>query len=371
MDLKQLRDLIDEVDDQIASLYMQRLDLVKKVGEYKKQNDVVIEHSDRESQIYDRLAQKFGDKTATDYLYNSIMTYSKMQQNILQAKESGFVFEKNQKDISDEQKVGFAGTTGAYAEKAALKIFPNMKPKYYTHFGDVFDAVDKGQIKYGVVPIENSTAGSVNEVYDLLKEYDIKIVGAQRLTINHCLLGQKDADEKDIKVVYSHPQALYQCKKFLDANGIKTIEQSNTAVACEQVAKMADKTIGAIGAESNAEKNDLKIIKRGVQNAEHNFTRFIVISKEMTVSQNADRLSLMVSLKHKPGALFQLLSILSSFKVDLLKLESRPIPEQEFEFMFYIDIKCDVFSERTQTMLACIKAYCQTTTILGAYHEDI
>ena len=134
---------------------------------------------------------------------------------------------------------------------------------------------------------------------------------------------------------------------------------------------MGDKTIGAIGAEVNAEKNGLKVLKCGVQNAEHNFTRFIVISKQMSISPDADRLSLMVSLKHKPGALFQLLSILSSFKVDLLKLESRPIPEQEFEFMFYIDIKCDVFGEQTQTMLACIKAYCQTTTILGAYHEVI
>jgi len=371
MDLKQLRDLIDEVDDKIAQLYMQRLDLVKQVGEYKKQNDVVVEHSDRENQILDRLANKFGNRTATDYLYNSIMTYSKMEQNILQANESGFIFEKQTKDISCETNVGVAGTTGAYAEKAAKKLFSNVQPKFYKHFCDVFDAVDKGEIKYGIVPIENSTAGSVNEVYDLLKEYDIKIVGAQRLSVNHCLLGVEGATISDIKKVYSHPQALYQCKKFLDANGIEDVEDTNTAVACERVAKLADKTVGAIGAESNAQKNGLQTLKRGVQNAEHNFTRFIVISKQMTVSPQADRLSLMVSLKHKPGALFQLLSILSSFKVDLLKLESRPIPDKEFEFMFYIDVKCDVFCERTQIMLACIKAYCETATILGAYHEVI
>ena len=371
MDLKDLREQIDCVDDKIAELYIKRLDLVRQVGEYKKQNNVCIEHNDREQQIYDRLAQKFGDKTATDFLYNSIMTYSKIEQNILQAKQSDFVFEKNQNDISGEQKIGLAGTTGAYAEKAAKKLFPQMQPTFFSHFGDVFEAVDKGQIKYGIVPIENSTAGSVNEVYDLLKEYDIKIIASQRLDINHCLLGQNDADVNDIKTVYSHPQALYQCKKYLDANGIKTVEDTNTAVACERVASLCDKTVGAIGDENNAEKNGLKILKRGVQNVEHNFTRFIVISKDMTISQNADRLSLMVSLKHKPGALFQLLSILSSFKVNLLKLESRPIPEQEFEFMFYIDIKCDVFSKQTQTMLECIKAYCQTTTILGAYHEVI
>ena len=238
MDLKELRDQIDLVDDKIAELYMQRLDLVKQVGEYKKQNNVVVEHGDREQQIYDRLAQKFGNKTATDYLYNSIMTYSKMEQNILKAQESGFVFEKNQKDISDETNVGLAGTTGAYAEKAAKKIFAKMQPTFFAHFADVFEAVDKGQVKYGVLPIENSTAGSVNEVYDLLKEYDIKIVASQRLCVNHCLLGQPDANIQDIKTVYSHPQALYQCKKFLDANGINVVEDTNTAIACEKVAKM-------------------------------------------------------------------------------------------------------------------------------------
>jgi len=371
MDLKQLRDLIDEVDDKIAQLYMQRIDLVKQVGEYKKQNHVVVEHGDREQQILDRLATKFGNRTATDYLYNSIMTYSKMEQNILQANESGFVFEKQTNDISRETNVGLAGTTGAYAEKASKKLFPNAQPKFYKRFGDVFDAVDKGEIKYGIVPIENSTAGSVNEVYDLLNQYDIKIVASQRLTVNHCLLGITGAKLDDIQKVYSHPQALYQCKNFLDSNGIEAVEDTNTAVACERVSSLADKTIGAVGDESNAQKNGLQVLKRGVQNAEHNYTRFIVISKQMTVSPQADRLSLMVSLKHKPGALFQLLSILSSFKVDLLKLESRPIPDKEFEFMFYIDVKCNVFCERTQTMLACIKAYCETTTILGAYHEVI
>ena len=371
MDLKQLRDLIDEVDDQIAQLYMQRIDLVKQVGEYKKQNDVVVEHSDREQYILDRLATKFGNRTATDYLYNAIMTYSKMEQNILQANESGFVFKKQTEDIFCETNVGLAGTTGAYAEKATKKLFPNAQPKFYKSFGDVFDAVDKGEIKYGIVPVENSTAGSVNEVYDLLKEYDIKIVASQRLTINHCLLGTQGATLADITKVYSHPQALYQCKNFLNANKIEAVADTNTAVACERVLELGDKTVGAVGDESNAQKNGLQVLKRGVQNAEHNYTRFIVISKQMTVLPQADRLSLMVSLKHKPGALFQLLSILSSFKVDLLKLESRPIPDKEFEFMFYIDVKCNVFCERTQTMLDCIKAYCETSTILGAYHEVI
>lgn len=372
MDLKDLRDEIDKVDDVITRAYIERLALVKRVGEYKKQHNVPIEHGDREQAILDRLTAEFGSqyKTAIDYLYTGIMTFSKMEQNLLKAKGREVVFEKSKTDFSAETSVGLAGTTGAYAEKAAKKLFPHMEPKFYKHFGDVFAAVDRGDIKYGIVPIENSTAGSVNEVYDLLKEYNIKIVGADRLTVNHCLFGVKGSQISDIKKVYSHPQALYQCKHFLESRGIEAVEESNTAVACRKVAEMNDISVGAIGAETNADKG-LKLLKRGLQDAEHNFTRFIVISKTMTVSADADKLSLMVSIKHKPGTLFQLLSILSSFKVNLLKLESRPIPEQQFEFMFYLDIQCDVFAEATSRMLACISAYCETMTILGAYKEEM
>ncbi len=372
MELKDLRDKIDEVDDVITDAYIKRLALVKQVGEYKKQNNVPVEHGDREQAILDRLTAKFGGeyKSAIDYLYTGIMTYSKMRQNMCKAKGKETRFEKSDVDFSNETSVGLAGTTGAYAEQAAKKLFPKMKPTFYAHFGDVFSAVDKGEIKYGIVPIENSTAGSVNEVYDLLKEYNIKIVAADRLTVNHCLFGTADSDVEDIRKVYSHPQALYQCKRFLESRGIQGVEESNTAVACRKVAEMNDKSVGAIGAESNADKG-LKLLKKGLQDAEHNFTRFIVIAKTLTVSADADKLSLMVSIKHRPGTLFSLLSILSSFKVNLLKLESRPIPEQEFEFMFYLDIQCDVFAESTGEMLACIDAYCETMSVLGAYHEEM
>lgn len=366
-----MRKQIDAVDDKLTELYIQRLGLVKQVGEYKKQNSVAVEHGDREKQIFDRLADKFGKeyKRAIDYLYTGIMTYSKMEQTILNAPPCDFSFQKSGGLPKGQAEVGLAGTTGAYAEQAAKKLFPDMKPHFYRHFGDVFAAVDGGEVEYGVVPIENSTAGSVNEVYDLLKEYDIKIVAAHRLTVNHCLLGTPDSRTEDIRTVYSHPQALYQCKNFLHGRDIAAVEESNTAVACEKVAKLGDRTVGAIGAESNAAKNNLKVLQKGLQDAEHNFTRFIVIAKEMAAPSDADKLSLMVSIGHKPGTLFQLLGILAGFNVNLLKLESRPIPEQEFQFMFYLDIRCDVFAESTLDMLNCIKAYCDTMTVLGAYKE--
>lgn len=369
MDLKDLRDDIDRIDDDIARLYTKRLALVKQVGEFKKQNGVEVEHSDREKQILDRLALLCGEENrkAINFLYAGIITYSKTLQAEGDGKE--FVFKKSQKDVHAEKSVGLAGAKGAYADKAAHAFFKDVEPKFYHDFGDVFAAVNKGEVKYGLVPIENSTAGSVNEVYDLLKDYNMKIVGANRLTVSHCLFGTPDSTLEDIKTVYSHPQALYQCRRFLAANGIQPIEESNTAVACRKIAELGDKTAGAIGAKENENLPGVKLLKTNLQDAEHNFTRFIVISKELTVPQDADRLSLMLSLKHKPGTLFQLMSILYAYGVNLHKLESRPIPEQKFEFMFYLDLECDVFSQDTAKMLSLLKAYCQTMTILGVYKE--
>ncbi len=373
MDLDYLRSQIDLVDDELAELYVKRLELVKKVGEFKKQNKVGVEHGDREKKICDRLKGRFGEEywAAIDFLYNGIFTYSKMEQNKLNADLSEFEFKPQGSEFFDESSVAIAGTSGAYAEQAAKKLFKNIVPVFYKHFGDVFDAVAKGKQKFGVVPIENSTAGSVNEVYDLLKEYNLKIVAADRLTVSHCLLGLENSQIDKITNVYSHPQALYQCKKFIESNSLVAVEESNTAVACEKISKMGDPLSAAIGSEVNAKKYGLKILKGNLQDAEHNFTRFIVISREMTVTKDADRLSLMVSIKHKPGTLFQLLGIVGGFGVNLLKLESRPIPDQEFRFMFYLDIQCDVFDRKTAELLASIKAYCDTMTVLGAYGEKL
>ena len=372
MDLKELRAKIDELDDEITQLYIERLAIVDKVRQFKKENNVAVEHSDRERQILERLTKKFGEKykTAIDYLYNSILTYSKLTQRGVNDK-SKYIFVKSDCDVHSATSVGVAGAHGAYAAKAAENFFPDMLPTFYHDFHDVFEAVDKGEVEYGLVPIENSTAGSVNEVYDLLKDYNIKIVGANRLTVEHCLFGSLDSDIESLKTVYSHPQALYQCRRFLAARGIQPIEDSNTAVACMKVAKINDKTVGAIGSEANIKVEGLKLLKKGLQDAEHNFTRFIVISKYMTVPTDADRLSLMLSIKHKPGTLFNLMSILSCFKVNLHKLESIPIPEQQFEFMFYLDLECDVFSPSTAEMLSCLENYCETMTILGVYKEII
>ena len=190
MDLKDLRDQIDCVDDKIAELYIKRLDLVRQVGEYKKQNNVCIEHNDREQQIYDRLAQKFGDKTATDFLYNSIMTYSKIEQNILQAKQSDFVFKKNQNDISGEKRVGLAGTTGAYAEKAAKKAEKQEEKTEIIGIED-FAKIDLrvGQIK-DCAKAENSDKLLVLQV-DMGSEIRQVVSGIAKYYVPDELIGKK------------------------------------------------------------------------------------------------------------------------------------------------------------------------------------
>ena len=373
MELKELRAQIDELDDEIAALYLKRLDLVEQVGEFKKRNGVKVEQVGREKEIFDRLEKKFGKEAANelDYLFTSVITYSKMKQNLLNKKGQNIPeFRAVETDFSAAADVALQGTEGAYSERAAKKLFPNMHPRFYPSFRDVFESVKNGTAEYGVLPVENSTAGSVNEVYDLLRSYDVFVIKALRLEIHHCLLAKKGVRKENVKNVYSHPQALYQCKEYLREHGFTPCEDKNTALACRKVSGSSSGTDAAIGGGENAEHYGLEILEREIQDEKQNHTRFIVIGREAIAPRNAEKLSLMVTLPHVPDSLYRLLSFVSAFHVNLLKLESRPIPSEPFNFMFYLDLECNIFDERTKKLLQCIGAYSQTVTVLGAYTED-
>ncbi len=373
MDLKELRMQIDALDDEIAALYLKRLDVVRQVGEFKKQNGVNVEQKGREQEIFDRLEQKFGKENASDlnYLFTSVMTYSKMKQTLLNGKGQVPAFRLAETDFSATTDVALQGTEGAYSEQAAKKLFPNHRPKFFPSFRDVFESVKNGTAQYGVLPIENSTAGSVNEVYDLLRAYDVFVLKSLRLEIHHCLLAKKGVSKQDVKNVYSHPQALYQCKDYLRQHGFTPCEDKNTALACKRVSESSSGTDAAIGGIENAARYGLEILDREIPDEKQNYTRFIVIGREAIAPKNANKLSLMVTLPHVPDSLYRLLSFVSAFRVNLLKLESRPIPSEPFNFRFYLDLECNVFDESTKKLLQCIDAYSQTVTVLGAYTEDV
>ncbi|MBO4251659.1 MAG: bifunctional chorismate mutase/prephenate dehydratase, partial [Clostridia bacterium] len=258
---------------------------------------------------------------------------------------------------------------GAFSGVAAQKFFPVSDIVYVKNFEGVFGAVESGLCEYGVLPIENSTAGSVLEVYDLMRKHNFHIVKAARLKISHCLAAMDGATLSDIKTVVSHPQALMQSEEFLKGLKVRTEADENTAVAAKRVAESGDKTLAALCSKECAETYGLKILKSDVQTTDANYTRFILIKKDLCVYKGADKMSVMTSLPHESGSLNKILGRFAALGLNLTKLESRPIVGADFEFMFYFDFEGDIADQNVQDLIAGLENDSDNFVFLGAYKE--
>ena len=266
--------------------------------------------------------------------------------------------------------VACQGVEGAYSQKAADKLFASADIMYFRTFDGVFQAVESGLCKYGVLPIENSSYGSVTSVYDLMKTHHFHIVKSMKLQINHRLLAKKGTSLKDIREIFSHEQAIGQCSHFLkDNKDIKVTIVANTAIAAQMVADSDRDDIAAISSPDCARLYDLEVINDKVQNTDHNYTRFICISKDMEIYPGASKASMMLSLGHTPGSLYNTLSRFSALGLNLTKIESRPISGSDFEFMFYLDVDASVYSEAFVTLLCELDQDPAAFTFLGSYSE--
>lgn len=375
MDLIDLRKMIDTTDNKIMENYIERAKLVAMVADYKKANNIAILNENRENEVINALIEKFGEAYKQDIisLYTNIMGISKLRQaranrditieSLLQLSSSSF------KGKEKGLKVALQGVDGSYSTLAAKSMFDTPQLFYKKSFVEVFQEVAKGKADFGVIPIENSTAGSVNEVYDLLAEYRLFIAKAKKERIEHCLLGAQDAYIGDIKTVLSHSQALYQCKDYLRKNDIKGIDRPNTAIAAEEVSNNNDKTIGAIASERAATLYGLGVLEKGIQDESHNYTRFIAVSRENIIQIDGNKISLVVSLEHRKGALYGLLNIIASYGINMTKLESRPVSGSNFEFLFYFDFEGNVMEGNVENMLFDIYEYSQRVLYLGGYLE--
>jgi chorismate mutase/prephenate dehydratase len=270
---------------------------------------------------------------------------------------------------ADGAPVACQGVDGAYSGVTAEKLFPNSPVKFYKQFEDVFEAVNKGDAKFGIIPVENSTAGSVHESYDLIMKYRFYVVGAYELKIDHCFCAKEGTKYEDITDVYSHPQALSQCNNFLKHFDFTGINFSNTAAAAEYVANSNKSNIGVICSELAAKKYGLKILKRDVQNNNNNRTRFIVISKELVIGNNADKISLIFSAPHTTGSLYRVLGRFSMAGLNLTKLESRPIENADFSYHFYVDVMGSVKDESTLDLVCALSDELPEFEFLGNYYE--
>ncbi len=378
-DLEQIRTEIDKIDDGISELFLERMNLAKEVAESKKESGKMINDATRETKILYRLSQKTPEeyKLYLKELYSTMFSVSKSYQQRLISTKSPTV-EKLEKALDGESAklpfnatVACQGVEGANSGTAARKFFSVCDVNYFKTFESVFSAVDKGFCEYGVLPIENSTAGSVLEVYDLMKKYSFYIVGSVRVKINHCLVGLPTAEKKDVKKVISHQQALSQCAQYIQNNKWDMQPVENTAVAAKWIAENGDKSVVALCSRECAELYGLKILEENVQDNSGNYTRFILISKDLKVYGGSDRISVMTSTAHEVGSLSKLLTRFSSLGLNLSKIESRPLPNSDFEFLFYLDFMGDIRDKGVLNLIAELDNSSIRFTFLGAYKESI
>ena len=380
MDLSNLRGEIDKIDDELVRLFTQRMDIAAQIADYKKQNGLPILMPSRERAKLQDVADKAGPEMAnyTRVLYSMLFELSRSYQS-KRTTETTPLYNEITRSIEQTPKlfpqthmVACQGVEGAYAQIACEKIFKSPFIMYFKSFDAVFNAIEQGLCQYGVLPIENSTAGSVKKVYDLMIHHNFSIVRTFRLKVDHNLLANPGAKMADIKEIFSHEQAINQCTEFLKKfPGAKITPVENTAVAAEMVAKSGRKDIAALSSRACEELYGLACLASSVQDEGNNRTRFICISKNLEIYPGADKTSIMMVLSHKPGALYKVLARMYVLGINVIKLESRPIPDRDFEFMFYFDLETSIYSEEFVQLMCELDDLCEEFKYLGSYSEVV
>jgi chorismate mutase/prephenate dehydratase len=379
-DLSEIRDRIDTIDDDIVKLFQERMAATNAVAEYKRANGLPVLDRARERQKLADVSEKVPDdlRDYTTVLFSLLMEVSRSHQNALLGTSSAVgdrISEAlgNTPDLFPQQAyVACQGVEGAYSQIAADRIFKHPNITYMESFDGVFRAVEQGLCKYGILPVENSTAGTVNQVYDLMMEHEFSIVRSTRLKVDHNLLAKRGTTLADVRDIYSHEQAIEQCSAFLAGlDGVRVHVVENTAIAARSVAESDRDDVAALSSRSCAELYGLESLAKSVQDKGNNFTRFACISKDLEIYRGADRTSLMMVVAHEPGSLYKVLARFYSLDINLVKLESRPIPDRDFEFMFYFDLECPARAPEFATLMNSLDDVCEEFRYLGSYSEVI
>lgn len=378
MELDALRERINKIDDQIVALFVERMQTAAKIAEEKAEKKLPVQDMRREKAVLQRVMEKAGEEfeVYAGKLYQTMFDISRSYQAGLLTTETPLSraiaesIRTPRLEFPKKAVVACQGVEGSYAEKACNRLFAMPSTMYFNNFESVFNAVEKGFCQYGVLPIENSSAGSVTEVYDLMVRHKFYIVRGLKLHISHSLLAKPGVRLEDIREIISHEQALQQCSRFLKSMpDIKVTVFENTASAAKYVAESGRTDIAAISSPDCARLYGLNALQDDVQNNGNNFTRFICIAKDMEIFAGSNKVSLMLSVAHRPGSLHEMIGKVSCKGLNLCKLESRPIPEKDFEFRFYFDIDASVFSPEVVTVLKDMEQAADTFSFLGCYLE--
>ncbi len=375
MDLSEIRQEIDSVDSQIVELYKKRMGLALEVAKYKIDNNKPILDSSREKEKIEKAKAMVSDnfdKEAVADLFRQIMASSRklqyrfMEDNANTARED--YDEMNEID-KEHAKVVYQGVEGAYSFLAMKQYFgENVDCFNVATFTEAMEAVAKGEADYAVLPIENSTAGIVNDTYDLLCEYDNFIVDEIYYKIDHALLGLENADISDIDVVYSHPQGLMQCSKYLDTHSDwQRIGQANTALSAKKVLEDGNVNEAAIASKDAAKYFSLKVLDTDISNNSNNVTRFVVISNKRCFRKNAGKMSICFETAHETGSLYNLLSHIIYNGLNMTKIESRPIEGKMWQWRFYVDFDGNIDDAAVKNAMRGIEEEAKRLKFLGNY----
>ena len=379
-DLSAIRERINRIDSDISKLFLERMEVSADVAEYKRMTG---------KPIYDPERERANIAAASQRVPPELSAYAASIQSILMEasrdaqhrvlEQRSFVSDDVVKALAEapayfprQAKVACQGVEGAYQQIAVTRMFRQPTVNYYSSFEDVFRAVERGDAEFGVLPIENSSAGSVNHVYDLMMRHDFHIVRSCRLKIDHSLLVFPGTKLEDIRIVYSHQQAINQCADFISSiPNCRVHVCENTAKAAEMVATSGRTDVAAIASRSCARLYGLQILEHEVQDNTNNYTRFACIAKDLTIYPGAERSSLMVVVNHEPGALYNVLARFYALGINLIKLESRPIAHRDFEFMFYFDVVCPAAAPEFGVLLDSLSDVCEEFRYLGSYTEVV
>ena len=373
-DLGKLRDQIDSIDDQIVKLFEERMKVAEGVAAYKRSVGKPVLDKEREKikikKVTEKTTNEF-NRQGVESLFNQIMSISRMLQYRKLASERADLegFCEDDMKVTGDTKVVYAGVPGAYAESAMLKFFGTEIDGFNVEtFGDAMEAVHSGAADYAVLPIENSSTGSVNDVYDLLSEYDNHIVGETMVKIEHALLGLPGSSLDQIHTVYSHPQGLMQCSRFLDEKrDWQQVSLQNTAASAKRVVDDGELSQAAIASKQAAKNYGLIVLKDHLNDLDNNSTRFVIISHKKMFEPGADTISICFETLHESGSLYSVLSHFIFNGLNMTRIESRPIHGKPWQYQFFVDFTGNLKEQTVKNALHGIQSETESFRILGNY----
>ncbi|NLG25626.1 MAG: bifunctional chorismate mutase/prephenate dehydratase [Clostridiales bacterium] len=378
MNLDDIRVQIDDIDGQLIDLFTRRMNAVRDVARYKAEHGLPVLDRSRERAVLMKVSEQAGPELRqyAKILYGALFDVSRSYQRGALGVSSPLTdqirraLDHTPAAFPARATVACQGAEGAYSQQACDRLFQFSNLLYFNSFDAVFSAVERGMCQYGILPIENSLAGTVTPVYDLMESHRFHIARCVRQRVDHALLGLPGSRMGEIREVRSHPQAISQCGDFLQSRpGVVVVECENTAVAAQAVAQSGRNDVAAIASRSCAELYGLTVLSDSVANNPNNVTRFICISKELEIYPGANKVSLRMSLQHRPGSLYEMLSRLAVMGLNLTKLESRPIPGKDFEFRFHFDLEASVAEPEVLGLMGDLASSVDSFTFLGNYAE--